>query len=214
MHLHIQIMPVGQLHQPRVVGLQGSGVDHDVVVVRVLVHDAVVAHPALLVADERILGLSDAQCLHVVGGVNLGQQHRVPASEHELAHVAGVEDGYAAPAGAVLFDDALGVLHGHQPAAELHHARPQIDVLVVQGCAQGRSRFSGFGGPLTGVVASADGLAFHGEFHLLFKTNKNGQEEASAPSVLSPARLASCLAPSVSPDGISPEAVPGHGLFA
>ena len=49
----------------------------------------------------------------------------------DLAHVRDVEDAGVGSDGPVLLDHAL-VLHGHLPAGEGNHARPEGDVTIVE----------------------------------------------------------------------------------
>ena len=131
LQLNVEAVHVRQLLQPGIIALEGRGVHHEVIVVAEVVHDAVVNDPAPFVADERILGLHKAKRGDIVGIKSLAKCDGVRPFGHKLAHVACVEDAHAGANSLVLLDNALFVLHGHHPPTELHHARPQVNVLLV-----------------------------------------------------------------------------------
>ena len=105
-----------------------AGVDHQPVAVLVqAVDEDVVDHGAVLVAHQRVLHPPDRQFGGVVGADELDEVQGLGPPHLKLAHVRHVEEARRLAHGPVLLDDA-GVLHGHLPAAEGHHAaRPASD---------------------------------------------------------------------------------------
>src|SRR5262249_20100593 len=92
---------------------------------------------ALLVAHQAVAGLHVLHGGGVVAPDVLDEVERIGPGETEPAHVADVEHAGGGADGVVLLDDS-GVLHGHEPAAELDHASAVRDVPAVQGRLQQR----------------------------------------------------------------------------
>ena len=110
-----------------------GGVDHQQIpVLEEPIQVCVVHGAAVLGRDDAVLGLVQVQCQHVAGQHVLQEGHRVGALHPEPAHVAHVEEAAAVPGEQVLGDDALGVLDGHLPAAEVHHGGARLHVGVVE----------------------------------------------------------------------------------
>ena len=84
------------------------------------------------VVQRRILRLPDLQLGGVVARDPLDGGQRVLAGDLDLAHVADVEQAGARAHGQVLVGDA-GILDGHVPAAERHHAGAERDVRAWSG---------------------------------------------------------------------------------
>ena len=98
-----------------------GGVDaQEIVVVGDFVDQHVVDESAVLVEQARILDLAGLEAAGGVGGDVIGQPQRLRAGDVDLAHVADIENTHAAAHGEVFFDQR-GILHGHVPAAEIHH---------------------------------------------------------------------------------------------
>ena len=103
-----------------------GGVDHDAVpVVREpaarAVDDHVVDDPAGIVEDQRVARRADRQPPDVQAGQPGDAGGGSGAGDVDLSHVADVEQAGRRAHRAVLGDDP-GVLHGHAPAGERHHA--------------------------------------------------------------------------------------------
>ena len=96
------------------------------------IEDDVVDDPAVLVRDERVLGVAGLEAVDVVGERRLEQVARRRTFDLELAHVRDVEDAGVRAHRLVLRDHAL-VLDRHLPAGERDHARAERDVPIVEG---------------------------------------------------------------------------------
>ena len=126
------------LLDPFVVGVRVRCVDdQEVAAALEAVDDQVVDDAALLVREQRVLGLTDLEPVDVVREHGLEQIACVGAFDLDLAHVRDVEDTAVSAHGAVLGDDAL-VLHGHLPAGEGHHPGAERDVALVERRAKQR----------------------------------------------------------------------------
>ena len=110
-----------------------GGVHHQQIpVFKEPVQIGVVHGAAVLVGDDAVLGLVQVQRQHVAGQHVLQKGHRVGALHPEPPHVAHVKEAAAMPGEQVLGDDALRVLDGHLPAAEVHHGGARLHVGVVE----------------------------------------------------------------------------------
>ena len=134
------------LLQPGVVDRAIRGVDHEEIqALAEPVDNEVVDDSAVLVRQQRVLRFTLVEPVEVVRQRSLQELAGARPLDLELAHVRDVEDARVGPHRPVLGDDAL-VLHGHLPAGERHHPRPQLDVPIVErrveerlGHGQGRS---------------------------------------------------------------------------
>ena len=117
---------------PGVVLLDVRGVDdQQEVVVGHAVHEQVVDEGAGWRGERGVVDLPDGEARGVVGRDLLHGRQRVGAGDLDLAHVAHVEQAGPCPDGHVFVGDA-GVLDGHVPAAERHHASLVAEVRGVQ----------------------------------------------------------------------------------
>jgi hypothetical protein len=114
-------------------GVRGVRDEEDLVRVAV-VGDEVVDHAAgLVVAAERVLGLTGTDAVEVVGQRCVDVAGRTRAAHDGLAEMAHIEDPDALADGQVLLDHpAARVLDRHLPAAEIGHLRAQVNVAPVQ----------------------------------------------------------------------------------
>src|SRR6266540_1719643 len=145
----------GLLRDPGPVLVDVPGVDGEhVAIITYAVHGEVVDDRAVRVTQQGVLDLAHVQSRHVVGGQMLERGEGPGALDLELAHVAHVEEPDGAPHRAVLLDDAR-VLHRHVPAAEGHHARPGLDVRLMERGALEGGRVHAFGSQ------SRSGLTLH-----------------------------------------------------
>jgi hypothetical protein len=97
------------------------------------VDEQVVNDRAALGRERRVLRLPVGEFRGVVRAEAVDEGDGVGAAHLYLAHVRDVEDAGARARGHVLLDRARGVLDGHVPPAELHHAAAQTAVHRVQG---------------------------------------------------------------------------------
>ena len=104
---------------------------------RAAIHDEVVEDRPALVAGAGVHGLPVDELLRVVRDEVVDDVGGVLAAQPELAHVADVEEAGGRAHRLVLVDDAR-VLDRHLPAREGDDARPQGDVLLVEGRASQR----------------------------------------------------------------------------
>ena len=130
---------------PAPVLLDVAGVDDEQEVLgRPPVDEDVVDDRALWRRQRRVLDLPDREPRGVVARQLLDGRQGIRAGDLDLAHVADVEQPDALAHREVLGRDA-GVLDGHVPAAERHHARAQRDVRGVEGGFPERRSGSGRG---------------------------------------------------------------------
>ena len=124
--------------KPREVGLAVRGIDdQQEAIPSTLVDDQVVDDSAVLVGEERVLGLSGLDPVEIVREQSLQILARARAFDLEFAHMRDVEDAAVAPHREVLRDHAL-VLHRHLPAGEGNQACAEGDMPVEQGRAKQR----------------------------------------------------------------------------
>src|SRR5579862_5845186 len=120
------------LFQPAERGVAVRRVDDEDVPVAVdAVDDQIVDDSAVVGREQRVLRVSALEVVDVVRKCRLEQVARGGSLHFELPHVRDVEDTGVGANRLVLRDHAL-VLHGHLPAGERHHPRPEGDVTVVQ----------------------------------------------------------------------------------
>ena len=105
--------------------------DQQEVVVGQAIHEQVVDERAGWRRERGVVDLPDGEARGVVGGDLLDGRQRVGAGDLDLAHVAHVEQAGPRPDGHVLVGDP-GILDGHVPAAERHHASLVAEVRGVQ----------------------------------------------------------------------------------
>jgi hypothetical protein len=118
--------------EPAAVIVDPGGVDdQQQVVVREPVGDQVVDRAAVLVQQQRLLGVAGADAIEVVREHPLGEGQGAGAPQLELPHVRDVEDAGRRSHRLMLGDDAL-VLHRHLPAGEGNDPRTRRDMAVVQ----------------------------------------------------------------------------------
>ena len=122
----------GVLAKPGQVGLVVGGVgDRQVAVVGEPVGEQVVEDPAVLPAQDRVLGAALRDAANVVGEQPLEQLEGRRAPGLDLAHVGDVEHPARGSYRDVLRPDAL-VLNRHLPARERHHPGAGGGVRLVQ----------------------------------------------------------------------------------
>jgi hypothetical protein len=97
------------------------------------VDDHVVQEGALGRQQSRILGLADGKLCRVVARDLLHGGEGGFAGNLDLAHVADIEDACPRPHGHVFAGDP-GVLDGHVPTGERHHAPLRGTVTGVERC--------------------------------------------------------------------------------
>ncbi len=144
-----------------VAGLAGAVHDHEQVVAAVHEHQ-VVDDAALVVQQQAVALLVQAEADHVHGDEGLEGRGGVGACEAQLAHVGDVEQAGGLPRVQVFGHQTGGVLHGHGVAGEGHHAGPEFEVQRVQRRGvqgggfggHGRSGLSGEQGRTTRVPPS------------------------------------------------------------
>ena len=112
------------LVQPPRVDLDVGRVDDEEVAVVAAVRDQVVDHPAGVVRQQRVLGLTRRDPVEVVRQEALEVVVGAFSRDLELAHVRDVEDPGMPPHREVLLDDRR-VLHGHLPARERDETGPE-----------------------------------------------------------------------------------------
>ncbi len=119
--------------QPLPVLLAVGGVDDEQeVVASEHIQVGVVDGAAVLVGDDRILGMARHQCPGIVGQRLEEERFGAAAGDAEAAHVGDVEQSGMAARGEVLADDPGRVLHRHVPAAEPDHLGARRLVPAVQ----------------------------------------------------------------------------------
>ena len=84
------------------------------------VHEDVVHHGAVAVAEGGILGVHVLQLVHVVHGGALQEAAGALARNEEVSHVGNVEEADGLADGFVLLADS-GILHRHVESGERHH---------------------------------------------------------------------------------------------
>ena len=94
-------------------------------------HQDVVNESAVLVKQTGILRLADLQLRCGIGGNAVDQPQRLRAADFDFAHVADVEKADGASHRQVLLHNP-GILNGHLPAPEIHHAGAQRHMRTVQ----------------------------------------------------------------------------------
>ena len=119
-----------------------GGVDaQEIVVVRHFVYQDVVHEAAVLVKQAGIMRLADLELARrALVVTKSASSPRFRPADFDLAHVADIEKAHGCAHGLVLVDDA-GILHGHVPAAEIHHLGAQRAMDGIQRSFQQR----GFG---------------------------------------------------------------------
>ena len=129
--LHVELLGDGE--QVGKVLVRVGGVDHqEVPVLEEPIEVGVVHGAAVLVGDDAVLGFVHVQGQHVAGQHVLQEGDRVGALHPQPPHVTHVEEAAAVAGEQVLGDDALRVLDGHLPAAEVHHGGARRKVGVVE----------------------------------------------------------------------------------
>src|SRR2546421_10836197 len=104
--------------EPLEVLLAIRGIDDDKEPLATPVNDEVVDDPALLVAEEVVLGLAVDERCNVVGDQVLEERRRRLPHDAEAAHVRDIEQAGGAADREMLVADGAGLL-GHLPAAEI-----------------------------------------------------------------------------------------------
>ena len=97
-----------------------------------LVEVRVVHGTAVLSGDDAVLSLVEIQGQDVAAEHVLQERHPIRPLDEETAHVAHVEQTAAGTGVQMLGDDALRILDGHLPAAEIHHGGARRDVGVIE----------------------------------------------------------------------------------
>ena len=92
----------------------------------------VVDGAAVLIGDDAVLRLIEIQRLHVAGQDVLQKPDHVRPFDVDTAHVGHVENGAAAAAVEMFGDDAVRVLDGHIPAAEVDHRGPGVQMGLIE----------------------------------------------------------------------------------
>ena len=92
----------------------------------------VVDGTAILIGNDAVLRLIDVKRLHVAGQDVLQKPHHVRPFDVDTAHVGHVENGAVAAAVEMLGDDAVRVLDGHIPAAEIDHRGPSVQMGLIE----------------------------------------------------------------------------------
>jgi hypothetical protein len=97
-----------------------------------LIDDQVIDHTAVRIAHDGVEGLADFQARHIVGDkvVQVGQGI-LPMDPH-FTHMADIEQAGLFPDSPVFLKNG-GVLDGHFPSGERHHASPMLNVKRVKG---------------------------------------------------------------------------------
>src|SRR5581483_11682893 len=118
---------------PVVILFAGAGIDYQQeVVFAEAVDDYVVHEGACGVEHGRILALADGHASSIVHGDVLHGSERLRTMNPDVAHVAHVKDANRGANRHVLSNEAGGILHGHVPAIEVHHAGAQTTMKCVQ----------------------------------------------------------------------------------
>ena len=92
----------------------------------------VVNGAAVLIGDDAVLRLIEIQRLHVAGQDVLQKPDHVRPFDVDTAHVGHVENGAVAAAVEMFGDDAVRVLDGHIPAAEVDHRCPGVQMGLIE----------------------------------------------------------------------------------
>ena len=87
---------------------------------------------AVLVRDDAVLRLIEIEREHVAGQDILQKCGHVWPLDVDTAHVGDVEDAAVPAAEEMLRDDAIRVLDGHIPAAEVNHRRAGVKVRLIE----------------------------------------------------------------------------------
>ena len=118
--------------------IRGVG-DRQVVPLPEPIGEEVVEDPAVLAAQDRVLGPADRELLQIVGEQELQKRLSLWPPCLDLAHVGDVEDAAGRAHREVLGTDPL-VLHRHLPARERDQPRPGADVSLIQRSPSQRRR--------------------------------------------------------------------------
>jgi len=118
--------------EPGDVALVVGRVGHGEETVAEAVAEEVVEHPAVLAAEDRVLGAGVGQPRNVVRHQVLEEGLRIGPRGLDLPHVGDVEQAGARPHRHVLLADPL-VLHRHLPSGERNEARTGAPMALEQG---------------------------------------------------------------------------------
>src|SRR5665213_2974160 len=97
------------------------------------VYQSVIDDGATAVQNGGVLHLTDRQCGDVVGRDVVDEIDGLRTPDHELSHVAHIEQRDALAYGLVLCGDTGRILHRHLKTGKWHHLGAERDVNVVQG---------------------------------------------------------------------------------
>ena len=92
----------------------------------------VVDGKAAFIGNHAVLGAVEIQGADVAGQHVLQKLDPLRSLDQDASHVGHVEQGAEVAGVEVFGHDAAGILHGHLPAAELHHRRAGRDVRVIK----------------------------------------------------------------------------------
>src|SRR5579862_8754040 len=114
-------------------------------ILRDFVDQDVVDETAVLVQQSRVVGLPFLQAGCIVGRDEVHEAFCFGTANFNLSHVAHVENADGVSNGVMFFEYA-GILYGHVPAPEVHHARAHAPMDRVEWCQlqRGRERCHGF----------------------------------------------------------------------
>ena len=97
-----------------------------------LVEIGVVHGPAVFVGDDAVLGLIDVQGQHIAGEDVLEKGHPVLSLHQETAHMGHIKEAARVAGIEVLRHDAVGILDGHFPPADIHHVGPRRHMDLIE----------------------------------------------------------------------------------
>src|SRR6266513_1539764 len=137
-------IPRSVLTKPRQVLLPIRGVDDHKEALAASIHDEVVDHPSLLVANEVVLRVPVPEGREIVGDQSLQELERRRAGQPESAHVGHIEQPRDLAHRQVLVANR-GVLLRHLPPAEVDHPPTEGHMAAVERCAV--QRYSPSAGP-------------------------------------------------------------------
>ena len=119
----------------------GSVDDEQQVVFSEAIDEQIVYDRAGGCSERRILRLPVHELAGVVRAETIDEGDGVSTAHFDLAHVRHVEETGVAARAQVLLDRAGRILHGHVPAAEVHHASARAAVQRIElGLLQRRRR--------------------------------------------------------------------------